>query len=39
VPAYEEEGLALFESGAIVLHIAEKSDALMPFASNAPPGA
>ncbi|CAN5333438.1 glutathione S-transferase family protein [soil metagenome] len=30
VPAYEEEGLALFESGAIVLHIAEKSDALMP---------
>jgi glutathione S-transferase len=30
VPAYEEDGLALFESGAIVLHVAERSDALMP---------
>jgi glutathione S-transferase len=30
VPAYEEDGLAMFESGAIVLHIAERSDALMP---------
>jgi glutathione S-transferase len=30
VPAYEEDGLSLFESGAIVLHIAEKSEALMP---------
>lgn len=30
VPAYEERGLALFESAAIVLHIAERSDALMP---------
>ena len=30
VPAYEEDGLALFESGAIVLHIAERSAALMP---------
>ena len=30
VPTYEEDGLALFESGAIVLHIAEASDALMP---------
>lgn len=30
VPAYEEDGLALFESGAIVMHIAERSDALMP---------
>lgn len=30
VPVYEEEGLTLFESGAIVLHIAEKSEALMP---------
>jgi len=30
VPAYEEDGLALFESGAIVLYIAEKSEALMP---------
>ena len=30
VPAYEEDGLALFESGAIVLHVAERSDALLP---------
>jgi glutathione S-transferase len=32
VPAYEEEenGLVMFESGAIVLHIAERSSALMP---------
>ena len=30
VPAFEEDGMVLFESGAIVLHIAEKSDALMP---------
>jgi glutathione S-transferase len=31
VPAFEEEdGLVLFESGAIVLHVAEGSDALMP---------
>lgn len=30
VPAYEEDGLALFESGAIVLHVAARSDALMP---------
>jgi glutathione S-transferase len=30
VPAYQENGLELFESGAIVLHIAERSDALMP---------
>jgi glutathione S-transferase len=30
VPAYEEDGLVLFESGAIVLHIAQRSDALMP---------
>ena len=30
VPAYEEDGLELFESGAIVLHIAERSEALMP---------
>jgi glutathione S-transferase len=30
VPAYQEDGLTLFESGAIVLHIAERSDALMP---------
>ncbi len=30
VPIYEEDGLVLFESGAIVIHIAEKSDVLMP---------
>lgn len=30
VPAYEEEGLSLFESGAIVLHVAERSEALRP---------
>lgn len=30
VPVYEEDGLVLFESGAIVLHIAEKSEVLMP---------
>lgn len=30
VPIYEEDGLVLFESGAILQHIAEKSEALMP---------
>jgi len=30
VPSYEEDGLVLFESGAILLHIASKSDVLMP---------
>jgi glutathione S-transferase len=30
VPTYEEGELALFESGAIILHVAERSDALMP---------
>ena len=30
VPTYEEDGLVLFESGAIVLHIAEKSERLLP---------
>jgi glutathione S-transferase len=30
VPVYEEDGMVLFESGAIVLHIARKSEALMP---------
>lgn len=30
VPAYEEDGFVLFESGAIVHHIAAKSEALMP---------
>lgn len=30
VPVYEEDGLMLFESGAILLHIAEKSELLLP---------
>ena len=30
VPILEEDGLILFESGAIVLHIAERSEALLP---------
>ena len=30
VPTYEEDGLALFESGAIVLHIGAGSPALLP---------
>jgi glutathione S-transferase len=30
IPVYQEDGLTLFESGAIVLHIAERSEALMP---------
>ena len=30
VPSYKEGDVRLFESGAIVLHIAQRSDALMP---------
>jgi glutathione S-transferase len=30
VPAYRDDDVEMFESGAIVLHIAEKSDALAP---------
>jgi glutathione S-transferase len=30
VPAFEEDGLRLFESGAIVLHIGERSETLLP---------
>jgi len=30
VPILEEEGLVLFESGAIVLHIGERSEMLLP---------
>jgi glutathione S-transferase len=34
VPAIESDDVRLFESGAIVLHIAEKSDALSPSDAN-----
>ena len=30
IPTYEEDGLVLFESGAIVLHIAQGADGLLP---------
>lgn len=30
IPTYEEDGLALFESGAIVLHVAERHRGLLP---------
>jgi glutathione S-transferase len=30
VPVYEEEGLTLFETGAIVMHIGERCPALLP---------
>jgi glutathione S-transferase len=35
IPAYEEGELALFESGAIVLHIAERHRGLLPDDPNA----
>lgn len=35
VPILEEDGLVLFESGAIVLHIGERSEALLPKDSAA----
>src|SRR4026209_1044199 len=35
IPTYEEGDLALFESGAIVLHIAEQSAGLLPDDANA----
>jgi glutathione S-transferase len=35
VPVLEQGGLVLFESGAIVLHIAEQSPALMPSVVDA----
>ncbi|MDB5483548.1 MAG: glutathione S-transferase [Caulobacteraceae bacterium] len=31
VPVFEEDGLTLFESGAIVVHIGERSEALLPI--------
>jgi glutathione S-transferase len=30
VPIFEEDGFRLFESGAIVLHVGERSEALLP---------
>ena len=30
IPTYQENGLALFESGAIILHIAERHSGLLP---------
>jgi glutathione S-transferase len=35
IPTYEEGDLALFESGAIVLHIAERNPGLLPDEANA----
>jgi glutathione S-transferase len=35
IPTYEEDGLALFETGAIVLHIAERHKGLLPNDANA----
>jgi len=35
IPSYEENGLVLFESGAIVLHVAERAPALLPSEPNA----
>lgn len=35
IPSYEEGELVLFESGAIVLHVAQRSPALLPEDENA----
>ena len=35
IPTYEDGDLALFETGAIVLHIAERYDGLLPKDANA----
>lgn len=35
IPTYEEDGLLLFESGAIVLHIAERFPGLLPEEADA----
>jgi glutathione S-transferase len=35
IPTYEEGDLALFESGAIILHIAQRHAGLLPADSNA----
>jgi len=34
IPTYEEDGLVLFETGAIVLHIAERHAGLLPEEAN-----
>src|SRR5690606_27314256 len=35
IPTYEEDGLVLFESGAIILHIAQHHAGLLPEDANA----
>ena len=35
VPVFEEDGLTLFETGAIVLHIGERSEVLLPHDPSA----
>ncbi len=35
IPTFEQEGLALFETGAIVLHIAQRHPGLLPHDDNA----
>lgn len=35
IPTYQEEDLALFETGAILLHIAERHDCLLPADAHA----
>ncbi len=35
IPTYEEGGLALFESGAIILHLAQRHPGLLPIEADA----
>src|SRR5689334_5481924 len=35
IPTYEEDGLALFESGAIIFHLAQRHRGLLPDEENA----
>src|SRR6478672_5728797 len=35
IPTYEEDGLALFESGSIILHLAERHPGLLPDDADA----